>query len=163
MHLNEQHLLHYGGGPAAGYRDNTRVWAWNGHAMRESWIMNPEAISPRDLKEFEKSFREYAAARTGTSGRNAKLKPSSILKEELPAEAEEPIARLRKHNQGSLPFFDRYIAGEHEKVWDELITLGRTVREYPSCCRRTRRGLRDHAARRGQCVRYNRAAPRPRL
>jgi hypothetical protein len=69
MHLNEKSLLHRGGGPAAEFRDGVRVWSWNGHAMRESWIMNPQDISPRDLKEFDPAFREYAAARIGTSGR----------------------------------------------------------------------------------------------
>jgi hypothetical protein len=131
MHLNEKHLLHRGGGPAAEYRDDARVWAWNGHAMRESWIMNPETISARDLKEFDAAFRAYAAARIGPSGKKAKLKPSSILKRELPADAEERVALLRKHNKGSLPLFDRYVAGEHEKVWNELIALGPNVREDP--------------------------------
>jgi uncharacterized protein DUF6745 len=131
MHLNEKHLLHRGGGPAAEYRDGARVWAWNGHAMRESWIMNPETISARDLKEFDATFREYAAARIGPSGKRAKLKPSSILKWELPANADERVALLRKHNEGKLPLFDRYVAGEYEKVWNELIALGPNVREDP--------------------------------
>jgi hypothetical protein len=131
MYLNEKHLLHRGGGPAAEYRDGARVWAWNGHAMRESWIMNPETISARDLKEFDGTFREYAAARIGPSGRKPKLKPSAILKRELPANAEERVALLHKHNKASLPLFDRYIAGEHEKVWHELIALGPAVREDP--------------------------------
>jgi hypothetical protein len=110
MHLNEKHLLHRGDGPAAEYRDGAHVWAWNGHAMRESWIMNPETISARDLKEFDATFREYAAARIEPSGTKPNLKPSSILKRQLPADAEERVALLRKHNAGSLPLFDRYVA-----------------------------------------------------
>jgi hypothetical protein len=131
MHLNEKHQLHRGGAPAVEYRDGDRVWAWNGHAMRESWIMNPETISARDLKEFDATFREYAATRIGPSGRKAKLKPSSILKRELPADAEQRVALLREHNKGSLSLFDRYVAGEYEKVWNQLIALGPTVREDP--------------------------------
>jgi hypothetical protein len=93
--------------------------------------MNPETISARDLKEFDATFRAYAAARIGPSGRKPKLKPSSILKRELPANAEERVALLHKHNAGSLPLFDRYVAGEYEKVCHELIALGPNVREDP--------------------------------
>lgn len=131
MDLNEQHQLHRGGGPAAEFRDGTRVWAWNGHAMRENWIMNPEGIPARELKLFDASFREYAATRIVTSGPTAKLKPSAILKKELPADAEARMALLRKHNRGNLPLFDRYLAGEHEEVWNELAALGPVVRNDP--------------------------------
>jgi hypothetical protein len=131
MHLNEKWLLHRGDGPAALYRDDSRLWAWNGHAMREEWILHPENISARDLKEFDVSFREYVATRVGSPKAVAKPKYSSILKKELPRLPEERAAFLRKHNDGRLPLFDRYVAGEHEKVWNELVTLGPAVREDP--------------------------------
>src|SRR5216683_8430653 len=131
MHLNAKLLPHQGDGPAIVYRDGVRIWAWNGHAMREEWIMRPESISARDLKEFEPSFREYVAARVKPSKPEAKPRLSSILKRELPAPAAERVAVLREHNKGPLPFFDRYTAGEYEKVWDELIALGARVREDP--------------------------------
>ena len=51
----------------------------NGHAMRESWIMNPETISARDLKQFDAMLRTYAAARMGPSDKKAKLKPVPYL------------------------------------------------------------------------------------
>ena len=46
----------------------------------------------------------------------AKSKPklSSILKRELPTAAEARISLLRKHNEGRLPVFDRYLAGDHQ-------------------------------------------------
>jgi hypothetical protein len=69
MHLNEERLLHRGGGHAAEFRDGVRVWAWNGHAIGEGRIMNPEEIPARELKLFDASFREYAAARIVTSGK----------------------------------------------------------------------------------------------
>ncbi len=131
MHLNEKSLLHRADGPAAVYRDGVSVWAWNGHAMRESWIVHPEDIPARDLKEFDPAFREYAAARAGASKPKARLKSSSILRRELSAGAEDRVALLREYNQGRLPFFDRYIAGEHGEVWQELIALGPAVREDP--------------------------------
>jgi hypothetical protein len=131
MHVNEKLLLHQGDGPAMVYRDGVRIWAWNGRAMREEWIMRPETISARDLKEFDPAFREYASARVTTAKPIVKVKPSPILKQALPANPAERGAILRQHNQGSLPLFDRYVAGEHEKVWDELIALGPSVRSDP--------------------------------
>src|SRR4029077_1435065 len=131
MHLNAKLLPHQGDGPAIVYRDGVRIWAWNGHAMREEWIMRPESIAARDLKEFEPSFREYVAARVKMSKPDAKPRLSSLLKRELPAPVAERIALLREHNKGLLPLFDRYTAGEYEKVWDELNALGARVREDP--------------------------------
>ena len=131
IHLNSEYLLHREGGPAALFRDGMQVWAWHGRAMREEWIMNPEKISARDLKCFEASFREYVASRATKVNFKRKLKPSSILTKELPPAAEDRIAALRAHNKGSLPFFDRYIAGEHRQVWEELIKLGPSAREDP--------------------------------
>src|SRR5262249_41877133 len=60
-----------------------------------------------------------------------KVKPSPILKLALPANSNQRVAILRQHNQGALALFDRYVAGEHEKVWDELIALGPSVRSDP--------------------------------
>ncbi|HLK85834.1 MAG TPA: hypothetical protein VKT27_04945 [Candidatus Binataceae bacterium] len=131
MHLNEKLLLHRGGGPAMVYRDGIRIWAWNGRAMREEWIMQPESIAARDLKGFDPSFRDYAASRTKTAGPVAKLTPSPILKQALPADPQERAAILRRYNRGALPILDRYIAGEHEKAWEELIALGPSVRADP--------------------------------
>jgi hypothetical protein len=75
----------------------------------------------------------------------------------LPAGAEERVALLRKHNTGSLPLFDRYVAGEYEKVWNELIALGPAVREDPHAAdalavayetmRRVEANVRDITAR----------------
>jgi len=132
LHVNTDHLLHREGGPAALFRDGMQVLGWNGHAMREEWIMRPETIPARDLKHFDAAFRAYAAARSPVGNPKTKLKPSSILQKEVPqAAAEEQIAELRKHNDGRLPFFDRYVAGEHEVVWWELVQLGSSVREDP--------------------------------
>jgi hypothetical protein len=80
MHVNEKLLLHQGDGPAMVYRDGVRVWAWNGRAMREEWIMRPETISARDLKEFDPAFCEYASARVKTTKPIVKVKPSPILR-----------------------------------------------------------------------------------
>jgi hypothetical protein len=99
--------------------------------MREEWIIRPENISARDLKQFDTAFRQYVVARVGTPKPRSKPKRSSILKRQLPAAADDRIALLRKHNNGRLPLFDLYLAGEHQKVWQELNALGPTVREDP--------------------------------
>ena len=57
-----------------------------------------------------------------------------ILKKALPASPDERVAILRRHNKGSLPFFDRYAAGEYKKVWDELIALGPSARAMICRC-----------------------------
>jgi hypothetical protein len=38
---------------------------------------------------------------------------------------------MRRHNNARLPLFDRYMKGEHGKVWEELIRLGPAVLEDP--------------------------------
>jgi hypothetical protein len=132
MHLDEKSLLHQGDGPAMVFRDDLRIWAWHGHAMREDWIMRPESISARYLKQFDPAFREYVAARVKTAPPVAKaVKPSSILKLALPAATKDRIAILRKHNKGRLPLLDRYAGGEHQAVWEELTALDADVLADP--------------------------------
>jgi hypothetical protein len=48
---------------------------------------------------------------------------AAILSAELPSGHERRIAFLRAQ-AGSLPYLDRYLAGEHEQVWKELVALG---------------------------------------
>jgi hypothetical protein len=131
MHLNERLLLHRGDGPAAVYRDGSRLWAWNGRAMREEWITHPENISARALKQFDSAFREHVAKRIGKPQAHVKSGYSSILKKDLPRLPEQRIATLRQFNNGHLPLFDRYVSGEYENVWQELVALGASVREDP--------------------------------
>ena len=133
VHLNERSLLHRGDGPAAVYRDGAPVYAWNGKALPARWILQQQTLTARELKEFDADFREYVAARFGTPQPKAstRKKTSEALKLDL---ASDPVARLeqlRRHNQGNLPLFDRYTAGEHEKVWKEMVALGPAVREDP--------------------------------
>lgn len=45
-----------------------------------------------------------------------------VLDHPLPRDQAERISFLRE--QSSLPFLDRYLAGDHESVWSELIALG---------------------------------------
>ena len=131
IYVNQRWLLHRGDGPAVMYRDGARLWAWNGHAMREEWITHPENISARELKEFDSTFREHVAKRVGVTTPRPKVKHSSILRQELPRDSDNRVLVLRGFNNGSLPLFERYLSGEHDKVWQELIALGPAVREDP--------------------------------
>jgi hypothetical protein len=58
-------------------------------------------------------------------------RPASILGTALPADPAARLDRLRSHAGGKLPLYDRYQAGEHRKVWEELIALGGSVRDDP--------------------------------
>ena len=133
MHLNTRSLPHRGDGPAALYRDGSPVYAWNGTPLPARWILQQETLTARELKEFDADFREYVEARAGTPKPKAvkRKKPSVALKLDLPNDHTTRLEQLRRHNKGSLPLFDRYATGEHEKVWKELVALGPTVREDP--------------------------------
>ena len=136
MRLNARSLLHCGDGPAARYRDGAPVYAWNGQPLPARWILDPETLTARELREFDADFRAHMAARTGAvpskvKPKAAKKKPSAALKLALPADSAGRLEELRRFNKGRLPYLERYMAGEHEKVWKELAALGAAVREDP--------------------------------
>ena len=54
-------------------------------------------------------------------------KDDEVLSIELPRESTARIALLRKHAP-NLPLYDRYVTGERENVWRELVELGSSVR-----------------------------------
>jgi hypothetical protein len=100
--------------------------------MREEWIMHPEKLAPREFKQFEKSFRDYMSKRIGARpAKPTAPKESATLKRDLRRDYAKRLDLLRKHNQGHMPLFDRYMAGEREKVWAELVVSGSGVREDP--------------------------------
>jgi len=133
IHVNENGLLHRGDGPAAVYRDGWRVFAWDGYAMPEEWILHPDTIPARDLKSCPASFRKQVGAHKVAAPKAAsRPKRSGVLDRELPADSVSRVAFLREHAGGRLPLFDRYVAGEHTSVWTELIALGDDVRHDPN-------------------------------
>ena len=132
IHLNEQTLLHRGDGPAALYRDGTPVYAWSGTPLPARWILDQDKLTPRELRQFDPAFRAYVAARFGAPAPAAtRIKPSAALALDLPSESSARLEILRTYNNDSLPLYDRYIAGEHAKVWKELVALGPAVRHDP--------------------------------
>ena len=132
LHVNDQKLLERGDGPAAAYRDGWLVYAWNGKAVPEKWILEPENVPPRDLKGFDPTFRAFVQSKIGKPAAKAKrAKPGSILNAALPTDHAARLEQLRAHAGGTLPFLDRYLAGDHRQVWADLVALGAEVRGDP--------------------------------
>lgn len=137
LHFNDQQLLHNAEGPAIVYRDGVRVYAWNGKAVPERWITEPDAVPPKEYRGFDPTFRKHVESRgskekaAGPAAKTKRAKPTSILKAPLPVNHAARIAQLREAVGGKLPLFDRYVAGEYEGVWKELVALGPSVREDP--------------------------------
>ena len=132
IHVNEQHLLHRGDGPAVVFRDGLVAHAWNGKAVPERWIMHPETVPAREYKGFDPTFAKFVASKIGSPADNRKrIKRGSILRASLPMDPAARLEQLRSHAGGRLPRFDRYRAGEHRQVWAELIAMGARVREDP--------------------------------
>ncbi len=133
IHYDERFLLHRAEGPAVVYRDAAKLYAWHGMSLREPWILHPETIAPGDLKYLPADFRKYLETRFGKpTPAKKKAKTSDLFKAELPTDPVARLQHLRNHAGGSLPFFERYLAGEHTQVWSELVALGPAVRQEPN-------------------------------
>jgi|GEM_PF-490612 uncharacterized protein DUF6745 len=133
IHHDERYLLHRADGPAVVYRDDTKVYAWHGMSLREQWILHPETIARGDLKYLPADFRKHIETRFGKSKpAKKKGKTSDIFETALPTDPDARLQLLRDHAGGSLPLFERYLAGEHTKVWSELVALGPAVRQEPN-------------------------------
>ena len=111
IHVNERHLLHRADGPAVVFRDGWSAYAWNGKAVPERWIMQPESVPPKELKGFDPTFRKYIESRATQTATKAPKRPK-------PASNPKPL-------------FARYQAGEHREVWRDLVALGSDVRTEP--------------------------------
>ena len=132
LHVNEKYLLHRPDGPAAVFCDGWNAYAWNGKAVPEKWIMQPEAVPPREYRGFDPTFARHVNARAAPAVKPKKRsKPDAILKAALPVDPGARLEHLRAHAGGKLPLYDRYQAGAHRDVWRELVSLGAGVREDP--------------------------------
>ena len=70
---------------------------------------------------------EPYAPRTAPRTKARAVKADELLSVELPRSPEDRIALLRKRSP-KLPLYDRYVAGERDQVWRELVDLGPDVR-----------------------------------
>ena len=129
LHVDADARLHRTDGPAAVYKDGWRVFAWNGYAMPEQWILDPASVPRGDLKNCPASFRQHAATIASTRPKPAaRPKKSELFTTELPRDRAARVELLRTQADGRLPRFDRYVAGEHQAVWKELVEIGNDVR-----------------------------------
>jgi len=134
LHVDTEGRPHSADGPAAVYRDGWKVFAWEGYAMREQWILDPASVPKGDLKNCPASFRKHAAAFASKAPKppSARATKSELFATELPRDRAARIDLLRTHAGGQLSRFDRYNAGEHRAVWRELNDLGEDVRQEPN-------------------------------
>ena len=132
IHMNQRYLLHRSDGPAVVYRDGWNAYAWNGKAVPEKWIMEPETVPAREYKGFDPTFAQHVKSRSAPPPKAKKrAKPASILGTALPLDPALRLDQLRAHAGGKLPLYDRYQAGAHRDVWREVISLGEHLREAP--------------------------------
>jgi hypothetical protein len=132
VHLNDKFLPHREDGPAIVFRNGDRAFAWNGKTVYERWILDPQSVPARDYKGFDPTFAKWVQSRTGGSKKPVPKKatnPGAILKAALPSHSAARLEQLRAAAGGRLPFYDRYTAGEHQRVWKELVALGPAVRD----------------------------------
>ena len=132
LHVNQKYLLHRPDGPAIVFRDGWEAYVWNGKAVPQRWIMQPEAVPPREYKGFDPTFAQHVKGRAAPAVKGKKrAKPASILKTRLSVDPAARLEQLRAHAGGKLPLYDRYQAGAYRDVWRELVSLGGAVREDP--------------------------------
>jgi hypothetical protein len=139
LHFNSEMFLHCDDGPAGTFRDGTKIWARAGKVSSENQILRPESIRPAPVREFVGRVKQRKAGEVqkGPVGKvftaiaKAFGKRTDVFEKDLPAALPERLGELRAHNHGSLPLLDRYLAGEHEAVWKDLLALGAAVREAP--------------------------------
>jgi hypothetical protein len=125
--------LHRDNGPAVKFRNGVELFAWHGSWVPPEAILCPEtlkrsAISAEGDPQVRQALIEiYGAERyererlppPPRKRRNALLIP-------LPDGEDQKIEVLRSY--GPLPYYERYLAGEHRQVWLELNALGVGVR-----------------------------------
>ena len=132
LHLNADRLPHNGDGPAVGYRDGSKVYAWKGMAVPASWIEHPESIAPGTLKQCDAEFRKLVASRVGRPPTPTRRpEASAILSVVLPGDHKGRLDALRSHASGELPLLQRYLSGDYQQVWGDLMKLGDGVRRDP--------------------------------
>ena len=130
IHLNARHLPHREDGAAIVFRDGWKVYAWNGKAVPERWIMETESIPPGEYRGFDPSFVAWAKAKRKPARPTKRpARAGSIFTLKLPSEHGARLDSLRTHAGAPLTRLDRYLAGEHKEVWAELVALGPSVRE----------------------------------
>ena len=130
IHVNERNVPHREDGPAIVFRDGWQVFAWNGKAVPERWIMQTESVPGGEYRGFDPSFSQWAKSKRGPARPGKKrARAGSIVKTVLPSDPAARMAQLHESAGGKLPLHARYVGGAHREVWKELVGLGAAVRE----------------------------------
>ena len=125
--------LHRDNGPAVKFRNGVELFAWRG-----SWVPAEAILSPETLKhsaigvEGDPQVRQALIEIYGAERYESERRPPPPHKRRnallipLPDGADEKIEVLRSY--GPLPYYERYLSGDHRQVWLELNALGAGVR-----------------------------------
>jgi hypothetical protein len=167
-HRDSEGRLHNDKGPAVTFRDGVELFAWHGSWIPAEAIRLPEslkrsAIRAEDDPKVRQALIEiYGAERYESERRPPRdRKPRNPLLIGLPDAAEQKIEVLRSY--GPLPYYERYLAGEHRQVWREF-GRARCWRSGGSVCgRRSGCGLHHHDSRATEYRHDHRAAARNRI
>jgi hypothetical protein len=133
-----QGRFHSTTGPAILFPDGWGVFAFEGSVVEPHWITQPESLTVSEIQTHREKRQDVAVAPYGERRyeddlrmlRECRNYDSPILREPLPSDPAHRLERLRSYSP-ALPFFQRYLRGEHQTVWRELQTLGLQVRQDP--------------------------------
>jgi hypothetical protein len=134
MRRDSEARLHDEEGPAVIFGNGMKLFAWHGSWVPESAIRRPETLTRTMIKaESDPQVQAaliqiYGAERYERERRPAPpRKPRNPLLISLPELLDDKINALRTY--GPLPYYERYLAGEHRQVWQELGAMGARIRE----------------------------------
>ncbi len=132
-HRDSECRLHRENGPAVTFGNGVELFAWHG-----SWVPAEAILSPQTFKrsaisaEGDPQVRQVLIEIYGAERYESERRPPPPRKRRnallipLPDGADEKIEVLRSY--GPLPYYERYMAGDHRQVWLELNALGASVR-----------------------------------
>jgi len=106
-------------------------WPFDDAVVISERPTNVERRSDGSLRmEFRDGFvaEPYQAKPKDRPATARERKIPALLRAQLPRDHDERIAHLRDQAGGSLPHFERYLAGDHEQVWRDLVALGAGAR-----------------------------------
>ena len=142
---NSEMFLHCEDGPAVKFRDSTENLGTERRSQQRGSNPASRKHSPRPGVGL-RGTRETSAEQRGKHGHDGAERPvarpirailkaigkrTGVFEKDLPAAIQDRLSALRVYNHGSLPLLDRYLAGEHDSVWSDLIALRAAVRQDP--------------------------------
>ncbi len=134
MHRDNEGRLHNEKGPALVFRNGVELFAWHGCWVPDQAVQNPGSLSTLMIQagndpEVRAALIEIYGAERYDRDRRPPLpgrRPNPLLMS-MPEALAHKIAFLRRY--GHLPYYERYLAGEHLQVWRELGELRGQIRE----------------------------------